>query len=173
MIYDLSQVDTSATRLYDLCIIGSGPAGATVANLFSDSDYKVCVLESGRYKPDKFADVLREVDDDGILIKSYSRERVVGGASTTWRGLSSPLDAIDFKKRDWVQYSGWPITLDELIPYYIEASRLFRFPYWEKFKDLGWVESDDINVPKYLSLPVEELKIQEFYLTRLLLVLLD
>ena len=156
MIYDLSQVDTSATRLYDLCIIGSGPAGATVANLFSDSDYKVCVLESGRYKPEKFADVLREVDDDGILIKSYSRERVVGGASTTWRGLSSPLDAIDFKKRDWVQYSGWPITLDELIPYYIEASRLFRFPYWEKFKDLGWVESDDINVPIFNWRELEE-----------------
>lgn len=139
MIYDFSKVDALPPSRYDLCIIGSGPAGATIANVLADSDYKICILESGRYKPEKFTDELREVDHEGISIKSYSRERVIGGASTTWSGLSSPLDAIDFKQREWVPYSGWPIDPEALSPYYIEASRQFRFPLRERFKDLDWM----------------------------------
>ncbi|MBH8566033.1 GMC family oxidoreductase [Nostoc sp. CENA67] len=145
MIYELSQDGILPTSLYDLCIIGSGPAGATIVNVLADSNYKICVLESGSYKPEKFTDALREVDHEGILIKSYSRERVLGGTSTTWSGLSSPLDPIDFRKRDWVKYSGWPIDLDELTPYYIAASHRFRFPSWEKFKDSDWMGIRDTS----------------------------
>jgi choline dehydrogenase-like flavoprotein len=145
MIYEFLKINSSTLSQYDLCIIGSGPAGATIANVLSDSGYRICVLESGGKTAQKFTDDLREVDNQGILIKNCSRERVLGGTSTTWRGLSSPLDPIDFKKREWVQYSGWPITLDELAPYYVVASHRFRFPSWEKFKDLDWVGIRDAS----------------------------
>jgi choline dehydrogenase-like flavoprotein len=46
-----------------------------------------------------------------------------------------PFDAIDFERRDWVPASGWPISLDDLLPFYPEANRLAeagRFAYLDK-----------------------------------------
>jgi len=146
MIFEVSQVPEKNNALYDVCIIGSGPAGATLANILAESELRVCVLESGEFKPHDFYDALRDVDSEGIYIKPYSRERVVGGASTTWSALSSPLDHIDFKKRSWVKYSGWPIGLKELEPYYREASKRFRFPSFDHFYNSEWMNlSEDLK----------------------------
>jgi len=38
-----------------------------------------------------------------------------------WGGHCVPLQPIDFKKLDWINYSGWPYTYDELEPYYRRA----------------------------------------------------
>src|SRR5437763_3398462 len=43
-----------------------------------------------------------------------------------------PLDAIDFERRDWLTGSGWPISLEDVMPFYPEANRLAeagRFAY--------------------------------------------
>lgn len=58
------------------------------------------------------------------------RERVFGGTSTHWGGQSRPLDSIAFEKRDGMTpdgkkipnaFPGWPITRQELDPYYAQA----------------------------------------------------
>jgi choline dehydrogenase-like flavoprotein len=136
MIKDLGE---SAPGLYDVCIVGSGPSGMTVAGELRGSGLKVCVLESGGLKPTRFGDALRRVKSEGIEIKDYSRERVVGGASTTWSGLSSPLDPIDFEERSYMARSGWPIARDELLPYYEAAARRYRFPPLDYFRE-GFAE---------------------------------
>lgn len=137
MIIDLGE----ATPLegYDVCIVGSGPSGMTVATELKGSGLKVCVLESGKLKPTRYGDALRKVKSEGIEIKDYSRERVVGGASTTWSGLSSPLDPIDLEKRPFMAHSGWPITRDELLPFYEAAAERYRFPPLDYFRE-GFVE---------------------------------
>ena len=38
-----------------------------------------------------------------------------------WGGHCVRLQPIDFKKLDWINYSGWPYTYDELEPYYRRA----------------------------------------------------
>ena len=139
MVYNLSELESIQNQPYDICIVGSGPAGGTLASVLFGSRLRVCVLESGSFKPGRFSDALREVYSNGILIKDYSRERVVGGTSSTWAGLSSALDPIDFKKRKWVRYSGWPFLREELDPYYRKASQLFRFPPLELFEDKKWM----------------------------------
>jgi choline dehydrogenase-like flavoprotein len=128
MIADLN--DSAGTELpdYDVCIIGSGPAGGTVAKELAGSGLRVCVVESGRLRVTRHGDELKRVDSEGIHIKDYSRERVLGGASTTWAGLSSPLDATDLEPRPWLRHSGWPIAQDELFPYYERAAERYRFP---------------------------------------------
>ncbi len=123
---------------YDVCIVGSGPAGGTIANELAGSGLKVCVLESGGRKTTEFGDSLREVESHGIVVKPHSRERIFGGTSTTWAGLSGLLDEIDFMEREWVKYSGWPIERDELMPYYIQAADRFRFPKKEMFEPKHW-----------------------------------
>ncbi|MCE9594826.1 MAG: GMC family oxidoreductase [Planctomycetes bacterium] len=127
MIHDLAEARVEPAADYDLVIVGSGPAAMTLVRELADSGVRIAVLESGRRAPTPFGDRLRRVESDGIRIKDYSRERVFGGASTTWAGLSSPLDPIDFATRSWLGESGWPIERDELLPYYASAER-YRFP---------------------------------------------
>ncbi len=50
-----------------------------------------------------------------------SRLRFFGGTTNIWGGRCVPFDRIDFERRDWVPHSGWPISLDELDPWYRKA----------------------------------------------------
>ena len=79
---------------YDLCIIGAGPIGITIAAELAYSGLKICVLESGAQARTVFADALKSVESEGIPVTPVSRERVVGGSTATWGALSAPLDTV-------------------------------------------------------------------------------
>ncbi len=116
-------------KVYDVCIIGSGPAGLTIAKELTDSGKTICVLECGSLAKDLKANELRTVVNSGeIKIKDSSRERVLGGTSTTWGGLSSPLDKVDMKN--------WPISYDELFKYY-KSLHKYGFAKIEEFNEKG------------------------------------
>jgi choline dehydrogenase-like flavoprotein len=136
MIRELS--GSSDLGPYDLCVVGTGPAGTTVVNELVDSGLRICVLESGRRVPTPYGDRLRRVVSDGIEIKEYSRERVLGGASTTWAGLSSPLEPIELAPRPWAKIPGWPIAAAELAALYGEAVARYRFPPPASFEADGF-----------------------------------
>jgi choline dehydrogenase-like flavoprotein len=140
MIVEPGSDDRSVS--YDVCIVGSGPAGLTVANelVRRPALGRICVLESGGRTTTPFADALRRVETSGIAIKEYSRERLLGGASSTWAGLSSLLDDIDFEQRPWVPGSGWPITRAALLPYHAQAAMRYGFPAPELFDDARWAK---------------------------------
>jgi choline dehydrogenase-like flavoprotein len=141
MIIDLAASSPStlaAPARYDVCIVGAGPAGITLARELAGSGLRICLLESGRRKPTRRGDRLREVRSEGLHIKDYSRERVLGGASTTWSGLSAPLDPIDLAPRPWVPRSGWPFGREVLDPYYRAAAERYRFPALEQFGPDGF-----------------------------------
>lgn len=138
MIADLDARGSQELPRYDLCIIGTGPAGATLVRELAGSGLKIAVLESGLAKVTPRGDRLRATVSQGIHIKEYSRERVLGGASTTWAGLASPLDAVDLAPRAHVPDSGWPIPLSELMGYYAEAER-YRFPSLDTFGETGFM----------------------------------
>jgi choline dehydrogenase-like flavoprotein len=144
-------------QCYDVCIVGAGPAGLSLAKSLSGTGIRTCVVESGDQTPEPFADSLRDLESTGIQIRHDSRERVLGGTSTTWTGLSSPLDDIDFSRRAWVPHSGWPIGKEELVPYYRAASQLFRFPMFSLFSDASWLPDAGGRVPVW-----EELKEKPF-----------
>jgi choline dehydrogenase-like flavoprotein len=128
MIRDFDQADAALPAECDVCIVGTGPAGTTVANELAGSGLRVVILESGKLRPTLNGDRLRRTASEGIFIKDYSRERVLGGASTTWAGLSSPLDAVDLAPRGYLRQSGWPIAHAELSELYEEAAARYRFP---------------------------------------------
>lgn len=137
MIRDLDSQD-GEPPVYDICIIGSGAAGGVVAAELAGSGLSVCVLESGVKRVTRRGDELKEVQSVGIHVKDYSRERVLGGATTTWAGLSAPLDPADLEPRSFLAHSGWPLQRTELDPLYEEAAQRYRFPRLQAFTPDGF-----------------------------------
>jgi choline dehydrogenase-like flavoprotein/nucleoside-diphosphate-sugar epimerase len=104
----------------DVCIIGSGPAGSTIARELSGTRLRVTMLESGGFDRDPDTDALNEIESVGwprAMDQWLVRNRVVGGSSHTWTGRCAAFDAIDFEERPWVPDSGWLIDLAELSHY--------------------------------------------------------
>lgn len=128
MNLDARTVEVGTVKQYDLCIIGGGPAGLTIANELKDLGCTICVLESGGFTRSSHTDRLRKLESEGIAIKEDSRARIFGGASTVWSGLSSLLDEIEFEERPYVTVPGWPIPYATLAEYYARASEHYGFP---------------------------------------------
>src|SRR5882762_4672219 len=137
----------------DLCIVGAGAAGISMALEWIGSPRTVLLLEGGglEYEP-AMQDLYRgEIVGLPYYPLQAARLHYFGGTSGHWAGFCSPLDPIDFKKRDWVDHSGWPIQYEDLLPYYERAAKMveinsanFDFEYWKK-KD-----------PELVPLPVDE-----------------
>lgn len=108
----------------DVCVIGSGPAGAVVALELASAGIDVLVVESGGWDVEPETNELYELDNVGLprLPQDEIRVRQIGGSMTRWTGRSAPFRAIDFEERPWVPMSGWPITLDQLEPHVGRAS---------------------------------------------------
>jgi choline dehydrogenase-like flavoprotein len=110
----------------DLCIVGGGPAGITIARALADGPLSVCLLESGGPEEEEANQALAQGESVGRAYYSLdeTRFRVFGGASNRWAGWCRPLDPIDLERRDWVPNSGWPIGWEEFDPYFRQAAEL-------------------------------------------------
>lgn len=129
MIFDFLDSDTSERDFHaDVCIIGGGAAGISLALGLKKSGKRIIVIESGGLDYDDETQTLAAGD---IIGRSYfeimhSRLRMLGGSTNHWQGECSRFDAIDFLKRPWVPHSGWPITFTDLQPWYLKAQSLMK-----------------------------------------------
>lgn len=120
---DAREIEPETQLDFDLCIVGAGAAGITIAREFLNTKLRVCVLESGGLHFDAAVNRLSEIDDVGRLPgkEALNRLRYFGGTTNHWGGHCVPLEPDDFEKQDWIAYSGWPYDYNELRPYYIRA----------------------------------------------------
>jgi choline dehydrogenase-like flavoprotein len=107
----------------DICIIGAGAAGITLARQFRDQPFRAVVLESGGLKPDSATQSLYAGKSTGLPYYPLeaARLRMFGGTTNHWGATCRPFSEIDFEARDWIPYSGWPIRKDDIQPYYDRA----------------------------------------------------
>lgn len=127
----------------DICIIGAGAAGITIAREFIGTKYDVILLEAGGFDHEPSVQSLYEGKNTGLPYSLRAgRLRYFGGTTNHWAGYCSTLDPIDFEKRDWVPKSGWPLSLSDLEPYYRRAHPLcdlgeynYSVDHWEKRSD--------------------------------------
>jgi len=121
----------------DICIAGAGIAGISLARELIGQQFSVCLLESGGLQPDRLTQSLYWGENVGHPYFELDTARACGfgGTSNRWSvplGESRlgvrlrPLDVIDFEKRRWVPYSGWPFGKSELDPYYIRAQKVCK-----------------------------------------------
>ncbi len=74
-----------------------------------------------------------------------------GGTTNHWAGFCSTFDEIDFKKRDWVPHSGWPITKKDLDPFYERAHKYIELgPY--RYDASYWLQQD----ASFKALPIDK-----------------
>ena len=125
MIVDLNQTDAPAALRVDLCLVGAGAAGLAIASEMANSSVTVAIAESGGLDFEPPTQALYDVDISGLPHPGsmQGRFRVCGGSTTMWGGQALPLMPLDFESREWVPYSGWPISFDELHPFYQRACR--------------------------------------------------
>jgi choline dehydrogenase-like flavoprotein/nucleoside-diphosphate-sugar epimerase len=112
--------------LCDVCIIGSGAAGMTIARELSATPLRVTILESGGTERQEAVDALNEIESVGwprVAEQWAVRNRGVGGSTKTWSALCAPFDGIDLEDRDWVPNSGWPMEIGELTPYIARSAK--------------------------------------------------
>lgn len=112
----------------DICIIGAGAAGITLALQLKGLGKRVLLMESGglEYGPD--TQKLNEGRNSGLKYPPLgsTRLRFFGGTTNHWAGQSTPLDEIDFETRSWVPNSGWPIDYKEFSQYLDGASEVCK-----------------------------------------------
>ncbi len=116
MILDARTIPSGTILESDICIIGAGCAGITLALQFIDAGIRVCQIESGGLVPDRELQALADGDSVGVRYSSLAscQQRCFGGNGNVWGGWFRPLDAIDFAARAWVEDSGWPFGAAEL-----------------------------------------------------------
>src|SRR5438876_1675193 len=94
----------------DLCVIGCGPAGMTVARELAGPGLRVIVLESGGPGRERWSAGLTAGESVGHPYMSLqtSRARGIGGTSLHWQmhkdggdegWIGRPLDDLDFESR--------------------------------------------------------------------------
>ncbi|MFN3746395.1 MAG: GMC oxidoreductase [Hyphomicrobiaceae bacterium] len=113
---------------YDICIVGTGPAGIALALECERLGMKVLALEAGggdrrgRVRS-REAEIRTPAHHAPMHVTTRS---AFGGTSWGWAGLCTQFDDIDFETREHVPGSGWPLTHSEVAPYYARAADILN-----------------------------------------------
>jgi len=127
----------------DVCVVGAGPAGALVASRLASDGHDVVVLEAGRrfdfeertdqieqsIRPGDRGDVWEmggPRDDFSTSGEQYyplhvARVKGVGGSTLHWQGMVMRLHPTDFDGGHDNADPAWPISYEDLRPYYAAA----------------------------------------------------
>lgn len=141
MHVDARNLENNSLIEGDICIVGAGAAGISMALEWINTPYKVILLEGGGFEYDEQVQELYAGKTTGqryFPLKSI-RLHYFGGTTGHWAGWCAEFDEIDFKKRDWIPQSGWPITLNDVKQFYPRAQKYvevenddFTLDHWQK-----------------------------------------
>ncbi|MCB1371714.1 MAG: GMC family oxidoreductase [Rhodobacteraceae bacterium] len=142
MILDAGSPDRGAfARPFDICIVGSGPAGMTLARSLAAKGFDVALMEGGSFDVTVESQEMYAGEIVGLdyMDLDVVRIRVFGGCSEHWSGRTGVIPAHDFLPMPQRPLA-WPITKADLDPYQPEASEIFEL-------GLAW-QPPDLALPQ-------------------------
>lgn len=139
MLIDARQIENNSSIMGDVCIIGAGAAGISIALKFIGTSTRIILLEGGGLDYDERMQMLYRGKTTGQNYYPLSSTRLhqFGGTTGHWGGMCSPFEAMSFQRRDWINHSGWPIDSRDLSMFYRDAQQIlglgedgFDFESW-------------------------------------------
>ncbi|MET0541498.1 MAG: GMC family oxidoreductase [Variovorax sp.] len=144
----------------DICIVGAGPVGLSMAEELTSRGFMVCLVESGGFEPDAAVNELSrgEMGGDRSVDPAGIRTRQFGGLSNVWSVIFDrprigvryvPFDPIDFEERPEIPHSGWPFPFSDMAPWYEQAHRVCELGAYDydgasrATEEAGCIESPD------------------------------
>ena len=137
-----------ARPAFDVCVVGSGPAGGFAAKELTEAGATVVMLEAGdEVPPHQFAghrwpyqftrrgsfnerqlpfypdDIGRHIRFEGGNRISVDRIRVLGGRSTHWNAVTLRFSEADFREGRHGLEPDWPLSYEELAPFYSHVEK--------------------------------------------------
>jgi choline dehydrogenase-like flavoprotein len=118
MFIDARTVPENSTLESDICIVGAGAAGITLARDLSQTRLSVLLLESGGLE---FASATQDLYEGDVVGHEFTplsvdRLRYFGGSTNHWSGSCCPFHPVDLQ--------GWPFGRDVLDPFYRQAQAI-------------------------------------------------
>jgi choline dehydrogenase-like flavoprotein len=144
MLTDAHAVPAGTALTADICVIGAGAAGITLAKSLDGSGVSILLLESGGFDYDAATQALYDgkiiglpIDPTVKLGLDNPRLRYFGGTTNHWAGYCRPIPDLDFQARAWIPHSGWPFGRADLDPFYARAQDIiglgpyqYTLDYW-------------------------------------------
>jgi choline dehydrogenase-like flavoprotein len=119
-------IDPGTTAAAPVLVVGAGPAGIVQALELRRLGIEVVMLAGGA---DGFDANFQSLADAEIAdprrhaSMQIAVRRALGGTSLLWGGRCLPFDDIDFADRPHVPGGGWPLSHDEIRPWYATGMR--------------------------------------------------
>jgi len=139
MFAESIQQASLGARIYDVCLIGSGPAGITLATERGARGLSVLLLEAGGTQYDEASQAMFQGEVVGPLKfpLDVGRLRYFGGAGNHWGGFCQPLEAIDFEQKVPGVDTAWPIKRKDIEPFLPRAEAILELPPVAADRPLG------------------------------------
>jgi len=145
MIFESLADFRTASFTPKVSIIGSGPAGITIARKLAAAGIPVVIFEGGDsdFTEDSQAVYSGKTVGDYYFDLDITRLRYFGGSSNHWAGWCRLMDDVDFKPKSWVPDSGWPIGRTDIDPYMDEVHYILDLPEFQPdlalSNDIKWI----------------------------------
>lgn len=153
MIREGREVADGSVRTTDVCVVGAGAAGITIARELRGSGLDVIVLEGGGLELEAASELLHDGAMVGYPFGTVEspaslqevRLRYFGGTTNHWAGYCRPQSELAAAGVAHRPKSGWPIPYDELLRWYEYIAPLLGIDI-PKFDTATW--SAELGLPE-------------------------